>query len=452
MPRGNDDRIWFWLTLLLSCATVLAIVFSVWELIEFRFFANLSFRQLHYLYVTRGLASSIVLAAWAVWFVLRERRKSEEELRRSRERYRIMLAHAADAVVLFDGDLKVLEWNPQASNLYGYSREEAVGQPLQTLRSPEREELRRALPQLQAGNPPVELETKRQRNDGESVDVQIRLSSFPDVESGQTVFLEVATDLREKIRLRQKALEIEKLASMGRMAAGTAHTLNTPLATMLLRMDMLKERLKGHPCQEEVDRLESSARFCQDFVQKLLQFSRRPEITLKCVEVKELLDSICTFFRPTFLLREHALFCDSHASDGFRILGDRNQMEAMFAALLMNALDALPVEGGTVALGGRVCDKEVELFVRDNGCGIPEEQLEQIFEPFFTTKKAGHGTGLGLSIVRNIVEEHGGSIRLENNSAGGVTAWVHLPLCSGEAHPNFCANEVCPWSVAKEKA
>ncbi|MBI4459326.1 MAG: PAS domain S-box protein [Acidobacteria bacterium] len=451
MPRSGNDRIWSWLTLLLSCATIFAVVFSAWDWIEYRFFAYVSLPQLQFLYLTRAIASTVILAGWAVWFVLRERRRSEEELYRSEERYRIMLAHAADAVVLFDKDLHVVEWNPQASNLYGFSREDAVGQLLKTLRGREMEELRRILPQITQGAPRVELETVRRKNNGEMVDVQIRLSSFPDVASGQTVFLEVATDLREKIRLRQKASEIEKLASMGLMAAGTAHTLNTPLAAMLLRLDMLKERLGDHPHREEIKRLEASTRFCQDFVQKLLQFSRRPEAVLKCVEVNELLDSICTFFAPTFSLRGHRLSCDGPCPDGLRVLGDRNEMEALFAALLMNALDALPREGGTVGLGGRVHENGLALYVRDNGCGIPDEQLEHIFEPFFTTKKAGHGTGLGLSIARNIVAEHGGTIRLLNNSTSGVTAWVHLPLCDGTPRYRFCTTELCPRRAERER-
>jgi C4-dicarboxylate-specific signal transduction histidine kinase len=103
-------------------------------------------------------------------------------------------------------------------------------------------------------------------------------------------------------------------------------------------------------------------------------------------------------------------------------------MEALFATLLMNALDALPTAGeGKVMLGGAVLDGRAELYVTDNGCGVPIEKLPHIFEPFFTTKKAGQGTGLGLSIASNIVQEHGGSITLSNNASCGVTVCVRLP-------------------------
>ncbi|MBI4442164.1 MAG: PAS domain S-box protein [Acidobacteria bacterium] len=429
MSPERYQRVWFWTTLLLSCLTVLSVVFATWELVEQRFFRDLDFRQLHYLYITRGVASSLLLAAWAVWFVLRERRKTEEELRRSRERYWAMLAHAADAVVLLDQDLTVLEWNPQAATLYGYSREEVIGKPLSTLSLTEQEELLQILGRLEHGEPVVEMETRRRNRTGEWVDVGLSVSSFQEVGSGQVVFLEMASDLREKIRMRQKALEMEKLTSMGRMAAGTAHTLNTPLAAMLLRIEMLEDQQCSHVCVGELKHLESSTRFCQEFVQKLLQYSRPSETALKRLDVAELLDSLHTFFRPTFLVRHHELCCANGSLRGVHILADRSQMEALFAALLMNSLDALPATGkGKVVLGGSVRDGCVELSVSDSGCGVAAEKLPSIFEPFFTTKRAGQGTGLGLSIAHNIVQEHGGSIELANNPAQGVTVRISLPL------------------------
>jgi len=176
------------------------------------------------------MVSSVLLAVWAVWFVLKDRRKSEEVLRRSRERYRAMLANAADAIVLFDTDLKVLEWNPQATRLYGYGADEVVGAPPPTVGSAEQKELHEILQRLQQKEPVVELATKRLNKSGECMDVAIRVSSFRDIESSQRVFLEMASDLREQIRMRQRALEMEKLTTIGRMAAGTAHTLNTPWA------------------------------------------------------------------------------------------------------------------------------------------------------------------------------------------------------------------------------
>lgn len=176
MREESNNSGWVWGTLLLSCLTISIFVFAVMELVEQHFFRDLDYVQLHYLYVTRGMVSSVLLASWAVWFVLKDRRKSEEVLRRSRERYRAMLAHAADAIVLFDSDLNVLEWNPQATRLYGYANGEVVGAPLPTVGPGERKELHEILQRLQQKEPVVELATKRLNKSGECMDVAIRVS------------------------------------------------------------------------------------------------------------------------------------------------------------------------------------------------------------------------------------------------------------------------------------
>jgi signal transduction histidine kinase len=201
---------------------------------------------------------------------------------------------------------------------------------------------------------------------------------------------------------------------------------------MLLRIELLQDQLGHQEYAEDIQRLESSTRFCQEFVQKLLQYSRPSDIALQSLEVEELLDSIHTFFRPTFQVRRQTLSFANGRLRGVHIRADRSQMEALFAALLMNSLDALPESGGgLVVLGGSFQDGTVELFVSDNGCGIPEHQLPHIFEPFFTTKKAGQGTGLGLSIASNIVRECCGTMELENNPTRGVTVRIRLPRHAG---------------------
>jgi PAS domain S-box-containing protein len=419
-------------------------IYLIWGLLDQRYFQSLGFRELYYLYIFRGVSSCLLLAGWAGWFVLRERRRWEGEVHRSWRRYQAILLHAPDAVILFDRDLTVLEWNPQAESLYGYSREEAFGAVLPILDSEELKEMRSAMERLQS-EMTVELETKRRNSSGNWVNVGIRLSCFSDVDSGQTVFVEIGHDLRGQMRLRQKALEMERLTSMGRLSAGTAHALNTPLAAMLLWIEILKKHIREHPRLQELNRLESSTRFCQDFVQKLLQYSRPKESSMTCVDVMELVNSICTFFQPTFQVRGHTVWWSGENLAGSHILADRYQMEALFSALLMNSLDALS-EKGTVCIDGFAEGGNLNLFVRDNGCGVPQDTLEYIFEPFFTTKAPEHGTGLGLSIARHIVQEHGGTITLSNNFERGATVCVCLPLCKGKEQTNCGATKLCPAS------
>jgi PAS domain-containing protein len=106
------------------------VVFAAWELIENRFFRDATYATLHYLYLTRSIASCLLLAFWAAWFVFRQRRQSEEDLRRSRERYRGLLEAFPGAVVLYDAGLHVMEWNASAERMYGYPRADICGRPL----------------------------------------------------------------------------------------------------------------------------------------------------------------------------------------------------------------------------------------------------------------------------------------------------------------------------------
>ncbi len=426
MSRSAREQRWFWATLMLSSISIAAIVFSIWEVLENRFFQHVDYVTLHYLYITRGIASSLLLAVWAGWYVIRLRRRSEEELRRSRERYRGLLEISPGAIALYDPDLKVVEWNATAERLYGYPKDEVLGQPLPTVPAEKREELRQFLDRTRAGERVLHVETTRQARDGTSIDVQLSLLPFRET-AGETYFLEVTDDNRERVRLRQRLLEIEKLTTIGRMAAGTAHHLNTPLAAMLLRVQMMRERYADPALARDLERLESGIAFCQQFVGRLLQFSRRPDAQKQPEEIGPLVHGVVSFLTPAVLAKRAQIRFDPAAANGGRVLADRNLLEAMLSVLVSNALDAI-APNGTISI---VCEASaagsVEIRISDDGCGIAETDLRRVFEPFFTTKGPGKGTGLGLSIAQNIVLEHGGTLRLESEEGRGATAIVRLP-------------------------
>jgi len=242
------------------------------------------------------------------------------------------------------------------------------------------------------------------------------------------MFLEVTQDIRERIRLRQKLLELEKLTTMGEMAAGTAHHLNTPLAAMLLRMRMVRERITDAEVTSDLEQLETSLRFCQQFVRRLLDFSRRPEIEKRPEPLRATLESVISFLSPQLLEKRIRFKAEMDGLNGIKVMADRNQMEALFLVFLSNAVDAV-VTGGEVAIAwSRVSADRVELRIADNGCGIDGADLEHIFEPFFTTKPPGKGTGLGLALAQNILREHGGTVRFESARGRGTMAYIVLPM------------------------
>jgi len=437
MERRPQERRWFWATLALSSVTIVGLVFAAWELVENRFFREADYLTLHYLYITRGVASSLLLAVWAAWYVLRQRRRSEEELRVSREHYRGLLEASPGAVMLYDASLRVSEWNATAERLYGHSKTEVLDRVLPTVPPEKQSELQGFLKRISAGQAVLDVETLRMDRQGLPIEVELSLLPFRDP-AGQEYFLEVTADIRERVRLRQKLLEIEKLTSMGRMAAGTAHHLNTPLAAMLLRVQMMRERTRHETLPGDLERLEAGIFSCQEFVQRLLEFSRRSPLRKEPLEVGHTIESVVSFLSPPTLAKGARVSLDLSEADGHRVLADRNQLEALFAILFSNALDAVGAEGMITVRCARSSDGWIEIQISDDGCGIREADQIHIFEPFFSTKGPGKGTGLGLAIARNIVLEHGGSIRLVSIPNEGTSAFVRVPLCepavsSGEA-------------------
>jgi PAS domain S-box-containing protein len=392
-------------------------------LVENRYFRDANYLTLHYLYITRGIASSFVLAFWAAWFVLRQRRKSEEDLRRSNERYRGLLEDFPGAVILYDKNLRVVEWNASAERMYSYSKAEICGQPLPTVPPQKAEELREFMRQVDQGEPVLNVETTRRNRHDATFAVQLSLRPFREPDQ-PIYYLEATSDISERVRWREAMLELEKLTSMGKMAAGTAHHLNSPLAALLLRVQLMRERAGE---DGDLARLEEGLKFCRHFVQRLLDFSHLGPVHKENHDLAATVESVAGFFQPVIHSRRATLMTDTLTAAGVQVCADRNLLETVLLILLSNALDAIP-PGGEIRMACRPLSlDQVEIAVSDNGAGISPANLVRVFEPFFTTKEPGKGTGLGLAIAKNFVTEHGGSIRLESEPGKGTTAYIHLP-------------------------
>ncbi len=422
---------WFWLTLTLSSTTVVSIVFLVWELIEDSYFRNLDYRTLHYLYITRGIASSLLLAFWAAWYVLRERKASELQLHQSREHYRGLLEASPGAVALYDGNLVITEWNAAAERLYGFTKAEALGCRLATVPPEKEPELRDFLDRARQGHAVLDVETRRRSKSGEALDVQLSLLPFHGV-SDQNYFLEVTNDIRERVRLRQALLQLEKLTTMGEMAAGTAHHLNTPLASMLLRVQMMRAGARGDVAAE-LEHLEASIQFCQQFVRRLLDFSRRPQSSKQAESLSNTLESVVRFLSPQLHAKRARLSLDLSATNGDAVLADRSQLEALFIILVSNSLDAISSDGNISIRSWHIGGERIAIEIADDGCGIHTEDLPRVFQPFFSTKPVGKGTGLGLALARSILQEHDGLIRLDSTPQKGTRVHIELPCWDKES-------------------
>ncbi len=433
MSDDFPERRWFWATLALSSISIIGFVFAVWELLESHFFRDVDYLTLHYLYVSRGVVSSLLLAFWAAWFVLRARRASERQLRQSRARYRGILNCSPAAIALFDSGLTVVEWNAAAEDLYGYTRAEVLGSKLPTIPAEKQSEMQAFLAQASQGKAVLDVDTRRCAKQGALIDVQTNVLPYHEEEPGR-YFLEVSIDIRERIRLRQTLLQVEKLTTMGQMAAGTAHHLNTPLASMLLRVELARKHAQNAGVDLDLCDLEGNIRYCQQFVRRLLDFSRRPQLTRRAEAIQDTLHSVLSFLSPQLVAKQVHLTLDMDQANGTAVMADRNQIEALFLILITNALDAVEPKGH-IRVRCHTADDRVQIAIEDDGCGIEPVNLPHICEPFFTTKPVGKGTGLGLSIAATILQEHEGAMHIDSVPKQGTVVRIELPLSPKAAAP-----------------
>jgi two-component system, NtrC family, sensor kinase len=248
--------------------------------------------------------------------------------------------------------------------------------------------------------------------------------SFP-FEGDERLLVIVFKDVTDEREVSRRLFHAEKMSAVGQLAGGVAHEINNPLGGILAFAQLMRQEERSVEDAENLRLIQDAAMRAKRIVENLLRFSRRPRDEEK---------------RPTDLARvlEDALFLVQPQVKEGRIevvrslgpaiaLANANQLQQVAINLLVNAIQAV-AGAGTITVGcGPAQAGRVKLWVADTGEGVRPEDAKRIFEPFFTTKPEGEGTGLGLSICYEIVEEHGGTIRLESGDEGGACFVVELP-------------------------
>jgi two-component system sensor histidine kinase HydH len=241
---------------------------------------------------------------------------------------------------------------------------------------------------------------------------------------GALMVIEDHTPLR---RLRDRMLRVEKLATVGVLAAGIAHEVGTPLGVIRGRAEFTAQKLGlDHPqapalvtIVEQIDRIVRIIRALLDFASPRPVASDRVDLQLVGEKVRELV---------TYELLRRSVSLEIQIAPTARYLrGDEDQLQQVLINLVLNAVDASPPGGIVEIATGTLTAGQVLLTVADQGIGIAGENLHRIFDPFFTTKKRGHGTGLGLAIVDQIVRDHGGSVHVYSELGKGAVFEVNLP-------------------------
>lgn len=244
---------------------------------------------------------------------------------------------------------------------------------------------------------------------------------------------EQCTCIIERVRLSENqrthyfhmAAQLEKMSSLGRMAAGIAHEINNPLTgIMLFSTNLIKKTKKGDRFQEGLQIIIDEAVRCKAIVAGLLEFSRNRAPKKQLHSLNDVVERSINILENEFQLH-YIKIHKEFSEDLLPILCDDNQLEQVFVNLLVNAMQAIKEKGDIVVKTGETPLHQAFVAISDNGKGISMDQVKTIFHPFFTTK--AEGTGLGLAICHNIVNNHGGDIQVTSKVGEGTTFVVNFP-------------------------
>jgi two-component system NtrC family sensor kinase len=230
-------------------------------------------------------------------------------------------------------------------------------------------------------------------------------------------------------------LHVEKMASLGKMAAVVAHEVNNPLSGILTYSKLIRKWVASGQTEHEkrdeamqcLELIATESRRCGELIKNLLSLSRTAPMNVQSTDLHAVIDRCLLLVRHQLELGAIELQLRL-AEDLPRVPCDPAQIEQVLIALIMNAIDAMP-RGGNLWIETRLSndEAEIEITVRDDGAGIAPDVLPHIFEPFLTTKESGHGVGLGLAISRGIVERHNGRIEVASELGRGTTFTITLP-------------------------
>jgi signal transduction histidine kinase len=228
----------------------------------------------------------------------------------------------------------------------------------------------------------------------------------------------------------------EKLASLGRLAAGVAHEIGNPLTSISTFAQLLREMATDEFSQNSLDIINNHIQRITDIVRRMSTFARADVLNIKYVQLNDVLQSTLDLMRLDKRMKNTIEILVSLDSTLPRTMIDEGQMSQVFINIILNALDAMP-EGGTLSVMTRQDrdDSGKELIAiefSDTGAGISKQEMEKIFDPFYTTKEAGKGTGLGLSLSYNIVKQFKGDIKVESEVNRGTIFTIILPREQGK--------------------
>jgi two-component system NtrC family sensor kinase len=358
----------------------------------------------------------------------RQLRTKADELERMRQFSENILESLNDGLAVLDRNGHVVRWNRPMEELYGVRHEEAVGQPLDQLFEPRIVRLIRGSAGGAAeGTAHYRIPLSTRHDPPRRPLVNLGATPLRDSHGDVVGSIVIVEDISTRVQLEEQLQISEKMASIGLLAAGVAHEVNTPLTGISSFTQMLLENAPpDDPSTHVLEKIERQTFRAAKIVNGLLNLARPAQVDSGPCDINAVVNDVLSLLEHQF--RTGSIQVRKELSDVAPVVqGIEHKLQQVFLNLFLNARDAMP-KGGWLTIVTRAERDGAVVEIADTGSGIPPEQLSRIYDPFFTTKEIGKGTGLGLSITYGIVREHGGSITCDSQIGQGTRFSIRLPL------------------------
>jgi two-component system, NtrC family, sensor kinase len=322
-------------------------------------------------------------------------------------------------------------WNPQLEDLLAIPRREALHRPLQDVLPQDlvAEISSRAASDRVSGIYKFHLNTPA----GRRLVINASIAPLVGKNGARLGRLILLDDITQRVRLEEQMVQTEKLTSLGLLAAGVAHEVNTPLAVISNYIQMLAKQIPADdPRQKTIERIVKQTFRASEIVNNLLNFSRTGAAEFVEVNLNSVLEETLTLVQHPFKTAQVNVI-KNYTEQLPPVLGSITRLQQVFLNLFMNARDAMP-SGGMLEVRTGAHNGSVAVEVTDTGLGIPAENLHRIFDPFFTTKATGRGTGLGLSVSYGIIKEHAGKVDVRSTPGKGTSFRLEFPVARKTVH------------------
>jgi two-component system cell cycle sensor histidine kinase/response regulator CckA len=379
------------------------------------------------------------------------RKRAEEALRKSEERFRSMIQSLSDIIFILDGNGQLTYESPSATRILGYQPGYFIGKsPFTHIHPDDLDQIMKAMDEVFGSvNPGIPTEFRYRKVDGTWINLEALGNNQFENPGIQGIVLTVR-DITERKRaeeekkvLQERLQQVDKMESIGTLAGGIAHNFNNLLMGIQGYASMALMHLDpSNPNYERLKRIEQQVQSGAELTSQLLGFARGGRYEVKPMDMNEILEKTSSMFGRT---KKEISVHRKSGKDLWSVEVDRGQMEQVFLNLYVNAWQAMPgggeiyLETQNVLLNGEQAlfysvnpGKYVKISITDTGTGMDEKTKERIFDPFFTTKDMGRGTGLGLATVYGIIKGHQGMINVYSEPDHGTTFTIYLPASEKE--------------------